>query len=536
MDHWLWIILAALLFECKGEDKVIQPTGDVIAAEGDTVTLGCTYETSDTGPTLFWYKQEVKDFPKYILKRNTFGTTDNAAEFQIDRFDATINKTSVPLKIQKLQLSDSAVYYCALRPTAVGSGQKGFSLAVSIHKTTCLSFGAPYPDLYDGDCSIRVSRAKGGGSVTDRSENTDLRGDGEIQGGAELLLNYRRERNFHIQQSLIHEPKTFTLIQHAVIAVFCIFSTFSSHSNRVLQHVITELSVPVGVSCEELTPVNNEEYSLEGSTVTLSYKYSKQATGNDYFFWYRQYAGKPPEFLMFITGSNITRTADSLKSDKRFFVELSEGKTGVKLQISSAAVSDSAVYYCARATLSSRRCTTSALCSTILSIITAAVKRTILTLNVGHQIVSAVDLKLVVEMDHWLWIILAALLFECKGEDKVIQPTGDVIAAEGDTVTLGCTYETSGSPTLFWYKQEVKDFPKYILKRSTFGTTDNAAEFQKDRFDATINKTSVPLKISSAAVSDSAVYYCALQPTVTGNTKTLYKNLWSKDNRIHNIH
>ena len=38
-------------------------------------------------------------------------------------------------------------------------------------------------------------------------------------------------------------------------------------------------------------------------------------------------------------------------------------------------------------------------------------KRTILRLNVEHQLVSPVDLNLVVEMKHWLWIILAALFF-----------------------------------------------------------------------------------------------------------------------------
>nr|AAO89007.1 T cell receptor alpha chain [Stegastes partitus] len=108
--------------ECKGEDKVTQPPGDVIAAEGDTVTLDCTFETTYSNSYLFWYKQEENDFPKYILRRSAYGD-ENAPEFQEDRFDAELNKTSVPLKIQKLQLSDSAVYYCALRP-AGGANRK----------------------------------------------------------------------------------------------------------------------------------------------------------------------------------------------------------------------------------------------------------------------------------------------------------------------------------------------------------------------------------------------------------------------------
>ncbi|KAI9518310.1 hypothetical protein NQZ68_038581 [Dissostichus eleginoides] len=128
---------------------------------------------------------------------------------------------------------------------------------------------------------------------------------------------------------------------------------------------------------------------------------------------------------------------------------------------------------------------------------------------------------------------------ECKGEDTVKQTAGDVRATEGNTVTLDCTFKISVglSAYFFWYKQEANDLPLYILRRDTYGTEGNAAEFKKDRFDATLNETSVPLQISSAAMTDSAVYYCALKPTVTGNTTTLYKNLWSKDNTILiNIH
>ncbi|CAJ1073125.1 hypothetical protein OJAV_G00169870 [Xyrichtys novacula] len=127
-------------------------------------------------------------------------------------------------------------------------------------------------------------------------------------------------------------------------------------------------------------------------------------------------------------------------------------------------------------------------------------------------------------MDHWLWIILAALFFECKGEDSVTQTVGEIFASEGHTVTLNCTFEISfGTPTLFWYRQDLQDSPKYMLK-SYSGTVENAPEFNKDRFIAATNGKLFPLEIQNLHLSDSAVYYCALRPTVTGNTKALYKN------------
>uniref|UniRef100_A0A4W6CFI2 Ig-like domain-containing protein n=1 Tax=Lates calcarifer TaxID=8187 RepID=A0A4W6CFI2_LATCA len=138
-------------------------------------------------------------------------------------------------------------------------------------------------------------------------------------------------------------------------------------------------------------------------------------------------------------------------------------------------------------------------------------------------------------MKHWLRNILILTLW--LGQDTVTQPTGDVTAAEGDSVTLNCTFKTSGTPTLFWYKQEVNESPKYMLRKFTSGPPDKSPGFQGERFDTEIKEKSVSLKIQKLQLSDSAVYYCALQPTVTGNTTTLYKNLWSKDNTIlHNIH
>uniref|UniRef100_A0A672Y609 Ig-like domain-containing protein n=1 Tax=Sphaeramia orbicularis TaxID=375764 RepID=A0A672Y609_9TELE len=98
--------------------------------------------------------------------------------------------------------------------------------------------------------------------------------------------------------------------------------------------------VPSGVDCEDLSPTENEESSLEGNSVTLTYKYPKMVS-TDYFFWYRQYPGKPPQLL--ISHSSSGSTGIEKVSGLKINVE----KNLISMSISSAAVSDSAVYYCA---------------------------------------------------------------------------------------------------------------------------------------------------------------------------------------------
>lgn len=123
---------------------------------------------------------------------------------------------------------------------------------------------------------------------------------------------------------------------------------WSAATIALLLHVgamVTDQTLPGGVSCQQLTAVQTHMFRLEDDALTLSYKYSRQTSASDEFFWYRQYPGEAPEFLLYISGSNFIRRSEALGSEPKFSSNVSRDR--VDLQISSAAVTDSAVYYCA---------------------------------------------------------------------------------------------------------------------------------------------------------------------------------------------
>jgi len=104
----------------------------------------------------------------------------------------------------------------------------------------------------------------------------------------------------------------------------------------------------------------------------------------------------------------------------------------------------------------------------------------------------------------------------------------DMFGTEGEITRLSCSYSSARS--LFWYRQYLGSAPEFLFTiLQTNGEVLQKSEIvnQDHRFTAKLNKekTHVYLEISSAKVTDSAMYYCALEPTVTGKQTTLYKNL-----------
>ncbi|KAF4089742.1 hypothetical protein AMELA_G00070500 [Ameiurus melas] len=118
-----------------------------------------------------------------------------------------------------------------------------------------------------------------------------------------------------------------------------------------------------------------------------------------------------------------------------------------------------------------------------------------------------------------LWLLLGNSM-----ADSIEPLFNHKIVDEGNNVTLSCRYKGSASVNnyLHWYREYPKSTPEFLLYISQSGSLNSN---MPPRMSAEVNGDKVHLLIAFAAVSDSALYYCALAPTVTGNPSALFKNI-----------
>ncbi|EFB15028.1 hypothetical protein PANDA_021584, partial [Ailuropoda melanoleuca] len=106
-----------------------------------------------------------------------------------------------------------------------------------------------------------------------------------------------------------------------------------------------------------------------------------------------------------------------------------------------------------------------------------------------------------------IFVTVVLLMLGQTHGDSVTQTEGQVTLSEEASLTMNCTYSTTGYPTLFWYVQYPGEGPQLLLKASR----DMEKGINKG-FEATYDKDSKSfhLEKGSLQASDSAVYYCVL--------------------------
>uniref|UniRef100_A0A3B1J7Q8 Ig-like domain-containing protein n=1 Tax=Astyanax mexicanus TaxID=7994 RepID=A0A3B1J7Q8_ASTMX len=102
----------------------------------------------------------------------------------------------------------------------------------------------------------------------------------------------------------------------------------------------------------------------------------------------------------------------------------------------------------------------------------------------------------------------------------------------GNRVTLSCSYTGSNVYSIQWYRQYPSSKLVFLLYITPSGSmSDN----RPAGFSAKVQSNIVNLEISSTAVSDSALYYCALEPTVNNNPAPLCCKLLHFYMLAHNV-
>ncbi|XP_067869829.1 uncharacterized protein [Heterodontus francisci] len=112
-------------------------------------------------------------------------------------------------------------------------------------------------------------------------------------------------------------------------------------------------------------------------------------------------------------------------------------------------------------------------------------------------------------------LLIIISLLKWSHQDTVEQPVAEITVEEGNNVTLSCTLKTTDpNPYVYWYSQQLGQPPHYMFR--LIGGNVHRNTGITVRFSATFDKAAkiTELTIGNTLISDTAVYFCAMQPTL----------------------
>ncbi|CAM4590648.1 unnamed protein product [Leuciscus chuanchicus] len=270
-----------------------------------------------------------------------------------------------------------------------------------------------------------------------------------------------------------------------------------------MEGLLVIVIVVTGVFSDSVGPreENTNIIKEEGELVTLRCSYETESN-YVWLYWFRQYPNGEPQFLLW-KGAR-SESGGGHQPDRRFQSTTSQSST--ELIINKADMSYSALYYCALRVVAHgsvrgvhwyRQYTGSPPQFLILedSGATTEAIPPVPRVTINHR----------KEQSN-------------RAKDAITPYSESTFATETESVKLSCNY--SGSvESLHWYRQYAGSPPQFLILDYYGAKTEAVPPVSGISINHRKEASSVDLEISSAKVTDSALYYCALRPTVTGNTR-----------------
>ena len=98
--------------------------------------------------------------------------------------------------------------------------------------------------------------------------------------------------------------------------------------------------------------------------------------------------------------------------------------------------------------------------------------------------------------------------------DHLTPEKTEVTSTDGESVTLSCSYDTSSNDVwLHWYRHYLNQAPQFILYKGARYRS-GSDHIPDTRYESKTSRTTTELTISKVTLSDTALYYCALDYTV----------------------
>ncbi|KAI5610620.1 hypothetical protein C0J50_12021, partial [Silurus asotus] len=116
IQHFKQFMSQLFFFTAGGFADKIGPTDtNIVGNEKGTVKLKCSYESNNAYVYLYWYRQYPHSAPQFLLFKGVNSASGDDYNPSGSRFTEETTSDATELIIKDLQISDSALYHCALK-------------------------------------------------------------------------------------------------------------------------------------------------------------------------------------------------------------------------------------------------------------------------------------------------------------------------------------------------------------------------------------------------------------------------------------